>query len=132
VKQPLTRSLNIPLNPAATGQLASGRGRVRRISLRETTGTTAATLRFFDGTGTGGVLLDTIALNAGQSTRDWYPHFEYPFDGGLYLSLTGAVEGCVVVQYLGPGEPALSTVLALSLGDVLALEAQASLPVQGG
>jgi hypothetical protein len=92
---------------------------VRRASFRELTGTASATFQLFDGTGTNGVLLDSIALSPGQSTRDPYKCWEYPYESSLYLNvLAGSFEGCIVVQYLGPGVPELEEVLAITLSDL--------------
>lgn len=66
------------------------------FSIRETAGSTAV-LRIYDNTVNSGTLLDTIALGAGESAREWYP-------GGLRAAIgirvdiiSGAVEGSVRV-----------------------------------
>ena len=87
-------------NPAVSFQIDNTGGRVKRLSLRETTGSASAILDIYDGTGTGGVLIDTISLTAGQSTRDYYRGWEYPFDGGLYLNVvSGSFKGVFVVEH---------------------------------
>jgi hypothetical protein len=119
----LNHPVTIPLNPAATGILAGGRGVVRRTSFRETSGTTEAVFRLWDGTNTTGVLLDSISLAPQESARDQYRQEEYHFEGSLYLQVvSGAFEGSVTVQFLGPGEAPLHVVLAITLDDVLELE----------
>jgi hypothetical protein len=93
-----TRSLPFTFAASGTIQLDNGHGLVRRLSVRETTGTTTATIDVYDGSGTGGILIDSIALSAGQSTRDYYLKDEYPYDGGLFLNVTGACKGTYVVR----------------------------------
>lgn len=88
----------------------NGHGRVTRVSLIETSGTAEATVEFYDGSGTGGILLDSISLSAGQSTRDQYRHDQYPVTAGLYVNVvSGTLKGAVVVAFDGaeawPGEP---------------------------
>jgi hypothetical protein len=81
-------------------QIDNTGGRVRRLSVRETSGSAAAAFDIYDGTGTGGVLIDTIALSAGQSTRDYYRSWEYPYDGGLWLQVvSGTFKGVFVVEH---------------------------------
>lgn len=120
---------HFPLNPAVTGLVFSGRGVVRRISLRNTSAANPATVQLFDGTSTGGTLLDSISLAPSESCRDNYRHGEYPFYGSLYLNLvSGAVEGNITGQYIGPGEPELEAFLAITLADIAAAEAAATAP----
>lgn len=91
--------------PAASRQLDNTSGRVRRASWRETTGAAGAIFQLFDGSGPNGTLLDTIALSAGQSTRDTYIRDEYDYYGGLYLNvISGTFEGVMVVHHLGEGQ----------------------------
>lgn len=80
--------VNLPTAvPAVSGIVNATGGRLRRLSARETSGTVAAVFDIYDGYGVGGILLDTISLTAGQSTRDRYEHEEYVFDNGLYLNV---------------------------------------------
>jgi hypothetical protein len=109
----VSRSVNIPTpNPATSVQLDNTGGRVIRVSLRELTGTAGAVLDVYDGTGTGGVLLDTISLSAGQSTRDYYRLHQYPYYGGLFLDVvSGSFKGTFTVahsdHWATEGEPVL-------------------------
>jgi hypothetical protein len=98
------RSVNLPFNvsgtPAVSQQLDNTGGQVRRLSVRETTGTAGAIFELYDGSGVNGTLIDTIALSAGQSTRDYYRLHEYPYFGGLYLDvISGDITGLVVVGH---------------------------------
>lgn len=72
---------------ATSGQLDYSHGCIRRFTLRETTGTTAAVVRLYDGSGTGGALIETISLSPGQSTRDRYNYGEFEYEAGLYMSV---------------------------------------------
>lgn len=94
-------TVNLPTaNPAVSAQIDNTGGRVVRVSVRETSGVNPAIFDVYDGTGTGGVLIDTIALNPGQSTRDDYDHLQYPFDGGLYLNVVeGTFKGTFTVRH---------------------------------
>lgn len=93
-------SVNLPVALSGVGQLLdSTHGRVLRYSLLETTGTTAATILIYDGSGAGGILLDAISLAPGQSTRERFEHWEYPYDAGLYLSVTGSIKGGFTVGH---------------------------------
>lgn len=100
------RGRTIPLkSPAVSGQLDNTGGRVTRISLIETSGSNPATVYFYDGSSADGILLDVISLSAGQSTRDYYRLYQYPFEGGLYLDvIAGTVTGTVVVVHHDYGE----------------------------
>lgn len=87
----------VPL-PSASGLLVNGSGCLLMHATRETTGTTPATYRLFDGSGTGGELLLPVSLTAGQSTRDFVRRCVLPFRQGLFFQIvSGAVEGSVSV-----------------------------------
>ena len=108
--RPVTLPLQQPGKNAVSHQVDGGSGRVTRLTLRETSGANPARLQVWDGTGTDGILLDTITLSADQSTRDYYKLYQYPYYGGLYLDvLAGTFEGSVVVVHCGQldvlGEP---------------------------
>jgi hypothetical protein len=96
----MARAKNLTLGaPAVSGVLINTGGQIRRMSTRETTGGAGAEFQLFDGTGTNGQLVDTIALSAGQSTRDQYRIHEYPFYNGLYLNvINGTFEGAMTVH----------------------------------
>jgi hypothetical protein len=129
VKLPYHIPRNIPLNPAATGQLLNGRGAVRRTSFRNASLTTEAVFQLFDGSGTNGSLIESFSLAPQESARDFYAHDEYPFYVGLFVNIvSGAFEGGIVVQFIGPGFPSLPAVLAVSLADLEAEAAAAAPP----
>lgn len=68
------------------------------ISVRESTGAAPATFRIRDTTAAG-LILATIALNAGESTGDEYAHGKTALGTSLYYELVaGAVEGSVGVR----------------------------------
>lgn len=94
-------SINLPTAvPAVSGVIDNTGGRVVRLSARETSGVNTAAFEVYDGTGVGGVLLDTIALNAGQSTRDSYDGWQYPYAGGLYLNvISGTFKASFTVRH---------------------------------
>lgn len=84
----MARAVNLSTpSPAVSGQIDNTGGQVRRMSSLETSGSNPATFYIYDGTGTGGQLLDVIALSAGQSTRDQYRIHEYPYRNGLYIDV---------------------------------------------
>jgi hypothetical protein len=81
-------------------QLDNTSGQVRRISVVETSGAAAALFYVYDGSGTDGQILDTVALSASQSTRDYYRCHEYPFHNGLFIDVvSGTFLGAVTVQH---------------------------------
>lgn len=67
------------------------------ITIRETTGTTAATVRIWDNaSAASGVVLDEIALTGGQSAREFYPIGGINAVNGIYVQVVaGAVVGSV-------------------------------------
>jgi hypothetical protein len=71
------------------------------FSLRETAGATAV-VRIYDGTSAAGTLLDSVALSANESAREYYP-VEDSRGGiraasGIYIDVvSGAVEGSLRV-----------------------------------
>ena len=97
----MSRWQNINTNvPAVSGLLDNTGGRVRRLSVRETSGSTSAIFDVYDSSTANGKLLDTIALTAGQSTRDYYRGREYVYETGLYLSVvSGTFKGVFVVEH---------------------------------
>lgn len=69
--------------------------RYRGFSVRETSGTTTATVRIFDGTSAAGTVLDEIALGPGESAREYYPDGSLTASKGIYVQVTGQVTGSV-------------------------------------
>jgi hypothetical protein len=86
--------------PAVSGQLDNTAGRVRRISVLESSGTAAASFELWDGSSAAGKLLDVVALSPGQSTRDRYEGVEYVYETGLFINvLAGTFYGTIVVEH---------------------------------
>lgn len=68
------------------------------FSVRETTGTTAATIKIYDDPDSAnGTLLDSIQLAAGESAREWYGPNGLRALLGIYVDVTGTVEGSLRV-----------------------------------
>lgn len=86
--------------PAASAVLVTGRALLKGFDLRETSGTTAATVRLWDSSvaSAAGPQLTTIQLNPAESTADWFPESGKGVERGVYFQLvSGAVEGSVSV-----------------------------------
>ena len=63
------------------------------FSFRETGGTTA-TIVIYNNTAASGTILDTIALTAGESAREWYDR-GIAATVGITVDVTGTVQGSV-------------------------------------
>jgi hypothetical protein len=86
--------------PSASGLLTNVAGLVLVHSVRETTGTTPAAYRLWDGPSPGGSLVLTVGLNAGASQTNSFGLGNLPFESGLYYELvSGQVEGQVTVAW---------------------------------
>lgn len=109
-------------SPAVSAVLDSRGGQVVRTSFRETTGTASATVDLYDGTGTDGLWVDSIALSPGQSTRDYYLPGQYPYRTGLFLDVvSGSVRGAVTVHHEDPVAMAGATeVVVVGIGPMAA------------
>lgn len=84
----------IPL-PAVDTVLSGRRGYLMGWSVRETSGTATATFRLWNTTTAQGVIVASVSLNAGESSRDYLPA-AVECEGGLYFDiLSGALEGSV-------------------------------------
>ncbi len=82
--------------PSASKQLVNNSGCLTVHATRETTGTTAAVYRFWDGSGANGTLIMPVSLTAGESTRDDFHEHHIVFRTGLYYELvSGTLEGSV-------------------------------------
>lgn len=67
------------------------------LSVRETTGSAAASFRVREGSNSGRIL-DTISLLPGESRTEWYGPMGIPFTGDLVEDwVSGAYEGTVRV-----------------------------------
>ena len=91
--KPITLNL-----PGQSGQLLNTGGCLTVHATRETTGTTAAVYRLWDGSSAAGQLLLPVSLRAAESTRDDFRDHHYVFKTGLYYQLvSGTIEGAVSV-----------------------------------
>jgi hypothetical protein len=71
----------------------TGAGYYNGYSLRETAGA-AAVVRIYDNTAASGTILDTVALAANESAREYYPSPGIRVENGLYFQVvSGTVEG---------------------------------------
>lgn len=92
---PPARSLPV----TGTGAVLAGRGAYLGFTFRETGGTTTAVVKVFDNaSAASGTLLDTIAVPASTSARQWYgPQGKFA-ENGVYVSVSGGtVEGSVSI-----------------------------------
>ena len=82
--------------PPQSGQLINTAGCLTVHATRETTGTTAAVYRFWDGSKAAGTLILPVSLTSGESTRDDFREHHLTFNVGLYYELvSGTIEGSV-------------------------------------
>jgi hypothetical protein len=85
--------------PAASGQILNMAGILLGWSIRETSGTTAASFDLFDGHDQNGALLATSALAAGGESQRTLFSKGVPLVAGLYFQLvSGAVKGVIYVR----------------------------------
>lgn len=96
----LRGALAQPVGTGGTNRPATANGSLLGWSLRNT-GATAATVILRAGRDTGGAVIASIQLNVGESTRDWFGPGGVSYADGLFVDLTGTIEGAV---YLRSGE----------------------------
>lgn len=89
-------------NPIAlTGSnqaVSANRVYYRGFAIRETSGSASAVVRIYDNaSAASGTLLDEIALNAGESAREWYESGIWAANGVYVSIVSGAVAGSVRV-----------------------------------
>jgi hypothetical protein len=77
----------------------TGRGILRGYGFRETSGAGTATVLLRAGSDASGDVVVPITLQAGESVRDWFSDEGIAILGGLFVDVTGAVDGSV---YLNP------------------------------
>lgn len=84
--------------PSASGVIINTGGCLVVHATRETTGTTAAVYRLWDGDNNAGQLILPVSLSSSESTRDDFYTHHLTFKSGLYYELvSGTVEGSVTV-----------------------------------
>ena len=68
------------------------------FSVRETGGVAAATMKIYNGASAAGTLLETVALNPGESRSEYYPE-GVSAQKGIYVDVSGSgtIEGSVRV-----------------------------------
>lgn len=81
----------------ATARPSTSAGSVVGYSLRETAGAVAV-VRIFDGPDANGQLVAAVNLAANGSAGHWWGPGGVGFTGGLFVSITGAVEGAVFLR----------------------------------
>lgn len=88
----------LPLYGTASQLVSNGRGRVTGWSLRETGGTNPAVVRLRSGRDSGGELIFTITVPAGQSSNVCAPAPGISYGDGVYVEVvSGVLEGSVLV-----------------------------------
>ena len=103
--------------PAASKVLLNTGGCLVVHTTRETSGTTAAVYRLWDGVNNAGQLLLPVSLVAAESTRDDFHAHHLTFRTGLYFELvSGACEGSVAVLTDHDCHKALAAVIDITLG----------------
>jgi hypothetical protein len=91
-----TRPVQLGSASNATSQPSGGAGRLTGWSLRETSGTAAAVVRFYDGRDTSGTLIATAVVPAGTSSNVALAGNGASYVYGLFVDTsagTGAIEG---------------------------------------
>jgi len=90
----------VPIINGASIKISVSAGQLGGYSIRETSGTGVATVRFHDGVDAGGDILMPIQLAAGESARDWLMPHGIAFVNGLFCEVVaGTIEGAV---FIGP------------------------------
>lgn len=93
----------LPL-PASSAAVPGAPFALRYVTLRETTGTASATVRFWNGSSAAGVIALDVQLAPAESIRERFDPEEIILDVGLFVDLAaGAVEGGFAVQEVAPG-----------------------------
>src|SRR3954451_20490977 len=84
---------------SGSGAARASNGIYRGFSFRNTSGAVAAQVDIYDNaSAASGTLLDSIALAAGESAREWYDDGGLWVENGIYVNVvSGAVTGSVRV-----------------------------------
>lgn len=84
--------------PVPVGEAVGGRVTLFGWALKESTGSASAELDIYNGGGTNGQLVAPIALNAGQSTREYWGPEGIRMPAGMFQNATsGTAIGSVFV-----------------------------------
>lgn len=116
--------VNIPLPAGSPSQaIYTGAGELRFFSLTETTGSAAASVRFWDSGTAANHEIMLVTLTAGQSTRERFRRGEVPFLTSLYMQVvSGSIEGSVTLHFTDCDCPAcVMPVVVLELPNVTQL-----------
>ena len=84
---------NIHPVPIAAGQAQTGLGLYYGFTVKESGGTTTATVTIYDNTAGSGTILDVVQLAANQSTGDFYGPQGIRANNGIFVTITGTVVG---------------------------------------
>lgn len=91
--KPITLNL-----PSTSRQLVNTSGCLTVHATRETSGSSSAVYRLWDGSSAAGTLILPVALAASESTRDDFREHHLVFKTGLYVELvSGTIEGSISV-----------------------------------
>lgn len=84
-----------PVLVGNAGRLATSPTSIVGFALRETSGVASATVVLRDGFDAGGDPILPITLAPGESVRDWFGPAGVNLSIGLYVTVTGAVDGSI-------------------------------------
>jgi hypothetical protein len=99
------RAVQVGTAGGGTQRATSSPGRLVGWSLRETVGTQAGVVRFYDGRDANGLLVATVALPQGSDRQAWFAPGGISLTEGLFVEFVGGlsqtIEGAV---FLGAAE----------------------------
>jgi hypothetical protein len=95
--QELHGAMSYPVSgTTATTRPITSRGILRGYGFRETAGG-AATVLIHAGSDASGHVIVPVTLSAGESVRDWFSDEGIAILGGVFLEITGSVDGSVYI-----------------------------------
>lgn len=96
IEQPNTGAARDFALPGSSGYVTgTGEGEYLGFSLRETSGSAAATVVLFDNTAASGSILEEIQLAQGASQTVNYPRPGRQVTTGIFAQITGAATGAI-------------------------------------